>query len=347
MRDESQWLGRLEDSGPWAPFWLGVSVAVACLLIRCAFDGFFLATWGFPEGTNPLWRSDLWWPEIVNAVLLGYIPAALLVTHRGIGRDLVSLRPWLQQSDDIVAGSSAPSMRSTGLPVRIFKLSGLVGGIAIVIADPSITQGAEQSPTNPAFLWPLLRIPIFTWLVFTLIASDLAATRAYAHMVRHLIKVDLLDVTSLSPIARRGLHSVLMWVVFSMLLSLFWLGEGTAARVNLPVVIIVLLLATTAFILPLVAVHNNIVFAKRRELHRLREKIRDERGAVFEKPADENPASPRLANLIAYHQLIEHTREWPIDAVNLLKFFMYLLLGLGSWLGGAVVEQLLNRSLGS
>ena len=259
MRDESHWLGRLEDSGPWAPFWLGVCVAIACLLIRFAFDGFFLATWGFPEGTNPLWRSDLWWPEIVNAVMLGYVPAALLITRRGIGRDLISLRPWLQQSDDIVAGIRASSLRSTRLPARLFKLSGFVVGFVVVIADPSITLGAERSTTNPLFLWPLLRIPIFTWLVFTLIASDLAATRAYAHMVRHVIKVDLLDVTSLSLIARKGLRSVLIWVVFSMLLSLFWLGEGTAARANLPIVIIVLLLATTAFILPLVAVRNTLM----------------------------------------------------------------------------------------
>ncbi len=62
--------------------------------------------------------------------------------------------------------------------------------------------------------------------------------------------------------------------------------------------------------------------------------------------SDENLSSPRLADLIAYHQLIDRTREWPIDAANLLKFFMYLLIGLGSWLGGALVERFLDSRLG-
>ena len=59
------------------------------------------------------------------------------------------------------------------------------------------------------------------------------------------------------------------------------------------------------------------------------------------------PGSPALANTAAYYQLIESAREWPIDAANLLRFFGYLLLGLGSWLGGAVVERLLDTALRS
>jgi hypothetical protein len=53
-----------------------------------------------------------------------------------------------------------------------------------------------------------------------------------------------------------------------------------------------------------------------------------------------------LANLIAYHQLIARVREWPIDFANLLRFFLYLFIGLGSWLGGAIVERLLDSTLG-
>lgn len=48
---------------------------------------------------------------------------------------------------------------------------------------------------------------------------------------------------------------------------------------------------------------------------------------------------------VAYYQLIESAREWPIDAANVLRFIGYLLLGLGSWLGGAVVERILDTAL--
>ncbi len=108
-----------------------------------------------------------------------------------------------------------------------------------------------------------------------------------------------------------------------------------------------LMMAAGAFIVQFVVVHDNILLVKRSELDRLRTQIRVERAAVNSKLSDDKHASPRLANLIAYYQLIEQTREWPLDAANLLRFFMYMLIGLGSWLGGAMVERLLDRTLGA
>jgi hypothetical protein len=195
-------------------------------------------------------------------------------------------------------------------------------------------------------MWPLLHTPVFIWLVFMLFVSDLKATRTYLNVGRNLIEVDLLDIQSLSPFARRGLRSALTWIVFSMIFSLFWVGDETAARANGLLFVTVLAMAIGAFVVPLSGVHNNIVSVKRLELGRLRDQIRDVRGAVVDTSSDGDPASPRLANLIAYHQLIDGAREWPIDAANLLRFFMYLIIGLGSWLGGAVVERLLDRTLG-
>ena len=211
--------------------------------------------------------------------------------------------------------------------------------------DPSLSLGSERSLTNPAFLWPLLRTALFAWVVFTLIVSDLKATRTYFYLGRNLIEVDLLDVQSLSPFARRGLRSALMWVIFSIIFSLFWVGDA-ASEGNLTVLVIVLTIATGAFVVPLIGVHYNILSVKRSELDRLREEIRVERASIINEVSDDEGSSPRLANLIAYYQLIDGAREWPLDAANLLRFFMYLIIGLGSWLGGAIVERVLDRTLG-
>lgn len=206
---ELPWLARLDDKGPWAPVWLGIAITIGFLLLRCAFDGFFLVTWGFPEGLSPLWLSDVWWPEIVNAALIGYIPAVLLVARRGIDRDLSQLRPRLPCSDAEVADIRTAATGPARLGGRAFKLSGFVGGIVFVFVEPSVQLGSEPSLTNPAFMWALLRIPIFLWLICTLIVSDINATRTYLHVGRNLIEVDLLDVQALSPFARRGLRSAL------------------------------------------------------------------------------------------------------------------------------------------
>ena len=39
-------------------------------------------------------------------------------------------------------------------------------------------------------------------------------------------------------------------------------------------------------------------------------------------------------------------REWPFDASTLARFGLYLLIPLGSWAGGALVERLINAILG-
>ncbi|MCZ6617586.1 MAG: hypothetical protein O7E57_05595, partial [Gammaproteobacteria bacterium] len=216
---EGHWTAWLDDKGAWAPFWLGVAITIGFLLIRFAFDGFFLVTWGFPQGHNPLWRSDVWWPEIVNAILLGYIPAVLVIARRGIDRDLGQLRPWLPPNDAAVADIRAAALRPAGFVGRTYILITIVASFALVYVDRSLSQGVEPSLTNPVFMWHFLRIPVFIGFLSTLIVADLIATRTYLRVGRNLIDVDLLDVQSLSPFGRRGLRSALTWVIFSVIFS--------------------------------------------------------------------------------------------------------------------------------
>jgi hypothetical protein len=275
------------------------------------------------------------------------VPAALVISRRGIARDLTLLRTWLPGSDAEFNAVLSEATDAGGLARRAFRFSGFIAGFALVLTDPSFSLQSEPSISNPAFIWPLLRVPIFSWLFLILIDADLKATRAYYHVGQNLIKADLLDVQSLTPFAQRGLRSALMWVIFSIILSLFWLGEDTATDVNFSVLVVVLMIASAAFVVPLLGVHHNILALKRAELDRLLDEIRVERAAVNNSTSSTNSASPRLANLIAYYQFIDRVREWPIDAAKLLRFFLYLLIGLGSWLGGAIVERLLDSTLGA
>jgi hypothetical protein len=339
------WITRLRE-GSWAPIWLGLCVAIGYLLIRCLFDTFFLITWGFPAGTSPWWQDDIWWPELVNATLIGYVPAVIMIAHRGTNRDLNQLRPWLPSVDAEVDKIRTAAIGPAGPAGQVFKLIGVAGAVLAVFTEPTISRDAEQSITNPGFLWPLLRLVAYAWIIFSLIVSDLKATRTYFNMGRNSIKVDLLGVHSLSPFAQRGLRSALTWIIFSIILSLFWVGEQ-ASKGNFGVLVIALTMATGAFIVPLIGLRNNIVSVKISELARLREDIRVERSTILNKKTmDDKTDSPRLANLIAYYQLIDRTQEWPINAASLLRFFMYVLIGLGSWLGGALVERMLDRTLG-
>ena len=54
----------------------------------------------------------------------------------------------------------------------------------------------------------------------------------------------------------------------------------------------------------------------------------------------------RLATLLALKQHVAATREWPFDLGTLGRFLLYAAIGVGSWLGAAAVERLLDLFLG-
>ncbi len=56
------------------------------------------------------------------------------------------------------------------------------------------------------------------------------------------------------------------------------------------------------------------------------------------------PSHPydRLGKMRLLDARLESVREWPFDAPSLVRFALYVALGLGSWLGAAAVERLLD-----
>ena len=53
----------------------------------------------------------------------------------------------------------------------------------------------------------------------------------------------------------------------------------------------------------------------------------------------------RLADLLAYEKRIGDVPEWPLDVPTLLRFALFLAIPVGSWLGGALVERLVDLTL--
>lgn len=331
---------RLADGSTLGPAWVGLCIALGYLLLRVLFDVVYLMTIGFPAGESPLWERDQWWTDAINGAQIGYLPAALAIVRRGAARDLIELRSRFGCSDSefasLVREGSGP-----GGPIALgLSLIAIMLGALGTFVDPTFSGGARASLTSPDFVWAVGRMMLLSWLLARFAIDDVSKTFAFMRMGRHEVDVDLLDVRCLAPLARRGQRSALAWVLFSTIVSLFWLGDS-ASDANLPLLVAVMSLATFAFAGPLIALHGNITDTKRSVLDRLRGEIRDARNA-----SDTATDSPRLGNVIAYFQLVESAREWPIDAASLLKFFGYLLLGLGSWLGGAVVERVLDNTLG-
>jgi hypothetical protein len=181
------------------------------------------------------------------------------------------------------------------------------------------------------------------WLFGHAVLTEAHCVGAFRRLGAEELRVDLLDLTPLAPIARAGLRSALSWVLCSSLLSLFWLGPG-AARANSLGIGVILVLVMVAFFISLSGVHANIRRAKQRALDGLTRAIRDRSASTLGGiPSGDGPS---LADLVALHGFIERVREWPLGAPAVARGALIGLVALGSWGGAALVELLMERALG-
>jgi hypothetical protein len=98
-------------------------------------------------------------------------------------------------------------------------------------------------------------------------------------------------------------------------------------------------LSAAGLLLPVLGVRDRIRAAKQAELDAVRERLLDARAELRGAAGHDG----RLADLLAWRAFVEGVREWPFDASALARFGLYLLIPLGSWLGGALVERVVDR----
>jgi hypothetical protein len=156
------------------------------------------------------------------------------------------------------------------------------------------------------------------------------------------LDVDLLDLTPFHVIGRMSLRFALLWIVGTSIGSLLFLTPGITLGLSAPligVMIPTLCIAAAALLLPARGVQRRIAGAKQAELERVDTELRRVRDAALE--GDER-SQDRLAGLLSYRSYVSDLREWPFDTSTSRRFALYLLIPLGSWFGGAIVERLLG-----
>jgi hypothetical protein len=165
-------------------------------------------------------------------------------------------------------------------------------------------------------------------------------SRRLSAIGRDHVRVDLLDLRCFAPLTRQGLRYALLVVGLVSILALYLYDSDKRGlfTVVLSASGVALAAAAIALTLPLRGAREAIVAAKRRELDWCDAELRRARGALESGP----PAPGALADLAAWRAVIADVQEWPLDAPTLRRFVLYLALPLGSWLGGAVVEKIVD-----
>jgi hypothetical protein len=322
---------------------VGLGIGVAYVLATGLIHAMSPAL-GFPD-TLIFTPSVAFLSVLINGALLGGFPTANAYLHRGVAADFAALRPCLDGADEEVEALARETASPPAPHLRWIGLLAAIGGVANALFDPYLQHVyGELSHWAPQYLWFLAHNAAFAFLGARLVVTEIHMTRAYARVGAEAITPDLLDLRPLAAFGRKSQRSVVAWVLLSSVFSLFWVLES-ASEINFLVAMIQLLLVPAAFLLPAVGVRKSIRTAKAAELDRIRERLRTERERILDPEPGKRSGDGGLSDLISYRKLIEAAPEWPFDATVVFRVLLFAGLGVGSWLGGAVVERLLDSLL--
>ena len=339
------WLQRIAETPPWSPVRLAI---VTALVLTALFLAIELVAGRFPILLDPIEtpvtrgaRVDFR-IALVLILLFSCLPAAYAHGPRGARRALDELLPSLEGSPAETAALHVGAGRLDGASLRRAGWIGIAIGVAIPFLtdrEPGVWALWRYSPEPIAQRFLLLGVG---WLTARLLYAVAVESRRLSRAGER-VRVDLLDLRVFAPLTRQGLRHAL--AILGMLSILALMLFDYDKRGLVPVVAtaggLVLAAAVTALLLPLVGARRAIQRAKRAELDWCEAELRSARAELAD---GQRPTQP-LADLVAWRNVVLGVHEWPLDAPTLRRFFLYLAIPIGSWLGGALVDHALDLAL--
>lgn len=324
------------------PLALGFAVSAGLLLLYGAWETSFghlryLAehSWLGPETIGP--RIAL-----TVIVLTGFMVGNHAYGRREIARDIDELAPLLNCS---AQERHALTLEARGAGRRAGSWIGSlvaipIGLLVVTSRRPGVPYLLSGEPWSHDFVWALASNVFLFSILGRIAVHTFRTNELFARIEARLGPVDLLRPHALAPFARRGLRTAFLWIGGSSIGSIIFVNQGFSWLTGV-VLVATLLLATLAFLHPVRGLHRRIRAAKEAELERVRVAIERARTAMLGDAGDADGAA-RMPGLIAYEHRIESVPDWPLDAPQIARFGLMIALGLGSWLGGAVVGHLVD-----
>jgi len=307
-------------------------------LVFASLLGALLASAALFADLSVLWPDG--WPVRLARfcffliLLTAYTLAALVIARRGARRDFGALRGVTDTTPEQWNAWEGRfrSRRSEWLATAV--------GLAVGLAIDRI--GSAAGPMNER---PWVGLVIWAALLNALLFANLAAlARRSVLEIRALraigrrVRVSLIDKSPLAPFVRTGLRGAALWL-FGTSLATTLLIDVNAPWLVLSVLVFTVGLAVAALLLPSRGLNERLRAAKEQELAWVRGEIARARAALAAGDAAE---TSRLPALLAWEERIERVSTWPFDTPTLLRFALFLLVPLGSWLGGALVERVVD-----
>ena len=340
------------------PFVAAVSVAV--LLMASFFSMAFLT--GIYGADVEIPTEDYYstfgldpfaWAAIVTSLLAGYACAAASYSLMADWQELDGFARLLGLDvEPLRAEWTAAQSKAHGRAIMLGWVFFAVGLGVILVTVPGaadLVRLPRAGAPMPWFMqtaaaWFLVVTPPIFYLLGKGLYHTVKDARFLAGMRTRHLKIDLFDLAGLKAVTRMVMRQSLVWIIGSSIGSLYFLSEQIERVVLLPFFLIIVGVALVLLFLPLNGVHRKIVSAKACELSRLRAAIAGERKLLLSEK--EVGTGAALAGLIALEERTKSLPDWPLDFSTMGRFSFYLAIPLVSWVGGALVERVVDVAMG-
>jgi hypothetical protein len=321
------WTLRAYDALPGSPIWTGAVFAIG--LLAAFFIG--RAIFGGADNSEP-GELRIAITQILITAFCATAYAYILMTARRTTREMSLVIPNLPNQQAVVDRAGKHS--KWVLP--------LVGVASYLIIGIGVTNATTPAPTSPwdwqgwnyDVFWHRATTVAFVYWIGCFIYVIVMESSRLSAISNNIETLDLLNMRPYQPLIRQGLTNALLVLGMVSVLSLlgvesrywpaligFWISFAALAWIGL--------------MLPLRGIRRKFKAAKDQELQWCNKRLTASRDALKSGAGD----GPSIADTLAYQAMIENQRNWPFDNSILVRFSLYLLIPLGSWLGGAFVER--------
>jgi hypothetical protein len=271
--------------------------------------------------------------------LAAYMPTSRHYLLRAAARNREALRRVLGP-----VAEAALAARTRWLPGWVAWLFVLVvpATALAVDRDPGLYFRPGYWSVGSAWSWGLGLFA--TWCLGRSVVATLGASRDFSAIAAALPRVDLLERAWLAPFTSQALFMALLW----LLVPAIWAVNLVDAPflVVVPVITAVCLaMGSAALWLPTRGVRRRLAEAKERELAAAHAALAGDQAALRRSLLALRAERPSVADLVAWAGYVRELSTSPFTQATRLRFLLYLALPLGSWLGGALVEWLVERVL--
>ena len=295
------------------------------------------------------------WAAIVTSLLGGYgiaVTAYAVVTEKAelpalaemLGRNEAEMIK-IRDTANVRFQKKAPVYGWIGYGFGLVSMVTTLPGLRAFIGMGELPGGRILFPFEfAAEIWFLTLVPLMFYVMGKGMYFTIREARFLNHQQKLYLKIDIWHPERVRVITRLAMGRALFWLIGSTIGSLFFLDDSINPVALLPVFGVIGLVAGLLLALPIFRLHVAFRVAKDVELAKVRDVIRLNWDKLQGTPTDEAMIA-RVGGLVALEQRIETVSEWPLDLSTIGRFSLYLAIPMVSWVGGALVEQVVDGAI--